>query len=58
MARAVDFFRENTQLFSDPQNTPEKFNLYGGLIALAKDIEEIKSQLSNIQNDLNWLKNK
>lgn len=48
MARAVDFFRENCQLFSNPQDTPEKYNLYGGLIAIAKDIEDIKNSLKNL----------
>jgi len=52
------FFQENLQLFGDPNNAPEKFNLYGGLIALAKEIEEIESKLSYIQNDINYLKAK
>ncbi len=56
MARAVDFFRENCQLFSNPQDAPEKYNLYGGLIQLAKDIEEIQRRLKSMEDDLHFLK--
>lgn len=56
MARAVDFFRENCNMFSDPTQTPEKYNLYSGLIALAKEVEEIKNTLNNIENNVNFLR--
>ena len=42
-------FKENLDLFGNPQNEPEKFNLYNGLVELTEAIEcdmlEIKDQI-------------
>lgn len=57
MAQAKDFFRDNLRLFGNLEEK-EKYNLYGGLIALAKDIENIKQTLNNIEWELSSIKNK
>jgi hypothetical protein len=47
---AKDCFEENINLFSDPNKTPEKHNLYTGLYSLAEAIQRIEGQLQQIQS--------
>jgi len=54
MARPVDFFRENLQLFGDLEEK-ERYNLYGGLIALAKQIDNIENRLQNMEHAIHRL---
>lgn len=51
MARPVDFFRENLELFGD-LNEKERYNLYGGLIALAKQIDDIERRVQNMEANI------
>ncbi|MFB3919241.1 MAG: hypothetical protein ACE14U_04135 [Candidatus Velamenicoccus archaeovorus] len=56
MGNISKFFEENLQLFANPQGTQEqqeKFNLYGGLAALASAVENLEHEVRNIQNQLN-----
>lgn len=57
MARAAEFFRDNFQLFGNLEEK-EKYNLYGGLIELAKDIEDIEYKLNNIEARLSSIENR
>lgn len=47
-------FAENIQLFGNPQEAPEKFNLYNGLVNLAEAIEH---DMSNIKDQIQYLHN-
>ena len=53
---ASECFKENLTLFSDPGATPEKFNLYTGLMNLTEAIEvdmrNIKNKLQQIESRL------
>ena len=53
---ASECFKENLTLFSDPGSTPEKFNLYKGLLELTEAIEvdmrDIKNRLQQIESRL------
>ena len=57
MARPVDFFRENLELFANLEEK-ERYNLYGGLIALAKQIDNIENKVRNLENDIQRLSNR
>lgn len=50
MATSADFFRENAQLFSNPRTEAERFNLYGGLINLADQIDQMDRKIRNIED--------
>lgn len=58
MARSKDFFAENQNLFSSAQNEPEKYNLYGGLYALAEEVENLNRTLRDIEGTLNNIQNR
>ncbi|MFH0940541.1 MAG: hypothetical protein V1840_01650 [Candidatus Omnitrophota bacterium] len=50
-----DFFAENQRLFSSATGDAEqqeKFNLYGGLYALAEQLDNISISLRNIETRL------
>ncbi|MBU1084861.1 hypothetical protein KKB06_00770 [Patescibacteria group bacterium] len=51
-------FEENLKLFGNATSQPEKYNLYAGLINLTKAIEQIKSDLRSIKDDIFIIKNK
>ena len=53
MARPVNFFVENQNLFSNSRGDAEqqeKYNLYGGLAALSNQIEEIERKIRNLES--------
>jgi hypothetical protein len=46
---AERMFEENLRLFTPrPETEPEKFNLYGGLANLAKELQGIRSELARL----------
>lgn len=49
---AMKCFKENIQLFANPNNNPEKFNLYNGLANLSEGLEH---DMSNINNQIQYL---
>lgn len=50
-------FQENINLFSDPKNQPEKYNLYGGLLNLAWGMDTLKTLLNEINSRLIAIQN-
>jgi hypothetical protein len=48
-------FDENIRLFANPQQQPEKFNLYNGLFNLAIAISEIEDKLRSIDHRVHSL---
>jgi hypothetical protein len=56
MARPRDFFSENAQLFSNPNTEQERFNLYGGLIALSDQIDDMGRRIRSIEQNINLLR--
>jgi len=46
---AIDSFKANIDPFSDTTSDPEKYNLYLGLINLAKAVDEIEKRLNRIE---------
>jgi len=46
---AIDSFKANIDPFSDAISDPEKYNLYIGLINLAKAVDEIEKRLNRIE---------
>lgn len=48
---AKKFFIENTRLIS-PQTDPKSWNLNSGLLAMAKEIEQLTSDLRRVQQEL------
>lgn len=59
MATPRAFFQENLNLFTNPQGTPEqqeKYNLYGGLMALARQIEDIELKVRNIEQAVSYFR--
>lgn len=55
MANPKDFFAENYRLFSNPQTEPERFNLYGGLVALSNQIDDMERRIRSIEQNINFL---
>lgn len=49
-------FKENVELFGDPQSNPEKYNLYNGLANLADGLENLEQQLAYIRAMLESLR--
>ncbi len=50
-------FNENFQLFgSDTSTQTEKFNLYSGLAALARDCQSLAGEVSQLRNALEDIK--
>jgi hypothetical protein len=48
MTRPKDFFTENHQLFSNPSTEQERFNLYGGLVALCNQIDDMERRIRSV----------
>ncbi len=57
MARPVDFFRENLQLFGNIDEK-ERYNLYGGLVALARQIDNIERTVQSLEDSIRYLSNR
>lgn len=53
---AVKCFTENLDLFSDPEATPEKYNLYNGLANLAGGVQELHAEIERLRYDLQHLR--
>lgn len=51
-------FTENRNLFSDPRSTPEKFNLYNGLLLLAQAVTDLSSQIDQMNSEMQDLQYK
>lgn len=45
-------FEENLNLFSSPQSQPEKYNLYAGLMNIAKGLEKLEYEIESIKQKL------
>ena len=54
---AAKCFKENRNLFSDPQKAPEKFNLYNGLENMAVMIQELISKVDRLEREVAMLRN-
>ena len=52
---AAKCFGENLALFSDPQGTPEKYNLYNGLANLAGGIQALQAEIERLRPELQQL---
>jgi len=46
-------FAENVNIFGDAQTQPEKHNLYKGLMALSKVLEEVLQSQRRLEQQLN-----
>lgn len=45
---AISCFAENLQDFCDEQTEAEKFNLYSGLLALARGLEQLEEHVESL----------
>lgn len=54
--RAVECFEENLKLFTDPENEPEKHNLYAGLTNLAQGVADLDREVHELREELQELR--
>jgi hypothetical protein len=50
-------FAENLRNFGNSQNSPEEYNLYNGLANLAIAVEQMQSQIAEIQQLISTIAN-
>lgn len=53
---AIKCFDENRNLFGNPQQEPEKFNLYNGLAGLAEGIAQLQAQVATLTQEVTYLR--
>ncbi len=53
---AAKCFKENLQLFTNPQTNPEQFNLYSGLLSLAQGMAQLESEVQALQQEIRNVK--
>jgi hypothetical protein len=51
-------FLENRNLFSNAQNSPEKFNLYNGLAGLSSVVADLIHKIDSLTAEIEDLKHK
>ncbi len=56
MVRAEEFFTENQRLFTDVETEPEKYNLYGGLATLARDVAQLQNRVEVLIGEVDNLR--
>lgn len=49
-------FAENLQLFGDPHSEPEKYNLYSGMLNIAKGLNDMEHRLSQLEREVMTLR--
>ena len=54
---AVRIFEENAARVA-PSTSPEKYNLYNGLVALAQGVGQMSTEIQNLQNQLNHIQSR
>lgn len=45
-------FQENLAVFSDPESTPEKYNLYKGLELMATDLQSLSAEMDGLRQQI------
>jgi len=53
---AIKCFDENRNLFGDPRNQPEKFNLYNGLSSFAEGIAQLEAEIQTLRQEVEYLR--
>lgn len=61
MGHISKFFIENQNRFSNPNGNAEqqeRFNLYGGLTAMAETIEDLENKIRHLDSQINYLQSR